>query len=176
MMALLLCYSISAQDLKSSSTKFDEVLLQKGTLITKEFIKFGSFNKIQGEIAVLTNVNTNTKTYALRLTTNYYRSQYDNGETNGVFDAKEVDSALKAIDFMISKSKELGNDAPYTEVIYRGNGEPQFGFYVSGKDKKGFFQVSDKGFTSFEISQLEQLKGFLELAKSKIIELGGSLN
>ncbi len=172
----VLALSLGAQDLKSNSTQFDQVLLQKGTLIHKEFVKFGSFNKIQGEIAVLTNVNSNDKTFALRMTTNYYRSQYDNGETSGVLDAKEVESALKALDYMIVKSKEITSNAPYTEVIYRGIGDPHFGFFASGSEKKGFFEISDKGYVSFEIAQLEQLKVFFASAKAKIIELGGKMN
>jgi len=174
--AILIISTINAQESKEPSTMFDQVLLQKGSLIIKEFFPFGNFNKIQGEIAVLTDVNTGNKTYALRVTSSYYNSQYDNGEVSAIFDAKEINSAIESLEFMLKRINEITDSAPYTEIIYRGNGEPQFGFYVSGKDKKGFFKLNYKVSVYFEVYQLIQLKTFFESAKSKITELGGSIN
>lgn len=167
------CLIMQTFSQQSTSTQFEQVLLQKGTLITKEFVPFGKFNKISGEIAVLTNITDNIKTYALRLSATYYKSQYDNGETNGVFDAKEVESSINALDYMIKKYKETKNDAPYTEVIYRGNGEPEFGFYINGSEKKMYLKVSSKSTSFYDISQLEILRQFFIDAKNKITELGG---
>lgn len=173
--AFVLSLPLFSQDAKIAATQFDQVLLQKGSLIVKEFVPFGKFNKIEGEIAVLTNISTGSKTYALRITSPYYKSQYDNGETSSVFDAKELESAINAIDFMISKNKEIASTAPYTEMIYRGSGEPEFGFYVSGSERKGFFKVDYKATVYFDVSNLEMLKQFFITGKNKIAEIGGKI-
>lgn len=139
LIVLLVLFTIGllgAEEVKKPTTKFEQVLLKKGTLIVKEFNEFGTFEKIKGEIAVLTDVNNDHKTFAFRITKSYWHSQYDTGEATAVFDADEVESAIKSLDFMIKKSASMPNTAPYTEIVYRGNGEPSFGFYISDGKKR----------------------------------------
>lgn len=172
---IFVSFFIYAQDQNITITEFDQVLLQKGTLIMKEFIPFSAFNTIIGEIAILTNANTGIKYYALRLSTSYYKSQYDNGKAIGTLDAKEILSAINSLDYMIKRNLEITSQAPYTEIIFRTNGEPEFGYYVSGSERKMYFKVSTKSTSYYNINQLEVLKKFFEEAKQKIIDLGGRI-
>ncbi|MCJ9429161.1 hypothetical protein [Kordiimonas marina] len=173
----LLTLPVHADEIKKGpTTKFEQVLLQRGTLTLKEFFKFGKFNRVNGEIAVLTDINTGKKVYALRVSSSYYNSDYDNGEASGVFDAKEVSSAISSLEFMNKKLASLADNAPYTEVVYQGHGDPQFGFYVNGKDRKGFFKVNYKASIFFDANDLSALEYFFQQAKQKIISLGGTLD
>lgn len=164
-----------AQQAEALGTEFDIVMLRKGTLTVKEFIPIGMFdNKIDGQIAILTDVQANMKVYALRLTMSYYNSQYDHGDAVCVFDAKELESALNSLDYMISKNSETTSDAPYTEVVYRSDSDAEFGFYISGKQRKMYFKVSSKATMFDDTSKLYDLRSFFEKAKQKIVEMGGS--
>lgn len=171
---------VDAQDQPSQKpaaiTQFDQVSLQKGTLTIKEMVRFESFNEAQvkSEIGIITDIISGLKYYALRLSSDYYISKYDSGTAIGVLDAKEIDSAINALTFMVQKSNKTDNTAPYTEVKYKSNGDPEFGYYVSGDKVRAWFEINNKKTLYFDVAELQNLKSFFERAKQKIIDLGGN--
>ena len=170
---------VDAQDQQyqkpASISQFDQVSLQKGTLTIKEMVRFDSFNEAQvkSEIGIITDIISGSKYYALRLSSDYYISKYDSGTAIGVLDAKEIDSAINALAFMIQKSSKIDNSAPYTEVKYKSNGDPEFGYYISGDKVRAWFEINNKKTLYFDVTELQNLKQFFERAKQKIIDLGG---
>lgn len=170
---------VNAQDQPSQKpstiTEFDQVALQKGTLTIKEMVRFESFDEAQvkSEIGIITDVISGAKYYALRLSSDYSNSKYDSGTAIGVMDAKEIDSAINALTFMISKSSKIDGTAPYTEVTYKSNGNSEFGFYISGERVHAWFEINNKKTLYFNVAELQNLKQFFERAKQKIVDLGG---
>lgn len=171
---VLLCKTGFSQE----TTKIDSyktMSLQKGSLIVKDFIDIGNFNTVKGEIAILTNVTSGVKVYALRVSKEYQNSKYDNGVAIGVYDEKEIDSAITALKYMMKKVNEE-NSSSYSEVIYKNNSESEFGYFVRDGNFRGFFTVNEKGTQYFEIREFNDLLKFFTLGKEKIREIGGNFN
>jgi len=175
-MFLFFLANVFSQTETKASTSFEQFLMKKGSLFSKEIIKFGEFpskpSSIIGEIAILTDVNTGAKVYALRVSTLYF-TKYDIDTIIGVFDVAEIDSAINSIKYMI-KTRNAGiyKDG-YTEIEYKGSGDPSIGYYHNVDEEKAFFKINYKQTNYFEVSQIESLLTFFEQAKNKIIELGG---
>ncbi len=116
-----------------SGSKFEQVLLKKGSLIVKEFIDCGYFmkdkdfdygptealfgftNTLAFQTACLLDVETGKKVYALRIRTGYILSKSDYGEAVGVMDADEIDGAIKTLQYI---KKNITNLKDYSEVVY----------------------------------------------------------
>ena len=170
---LTISFSVFSQTNIVPITNYDQVLLKKGTLTIKEYVEFENLYGMKGEISVLTEVISGNKSYFLRLSGDYENSKYDTGTAVSILDAKEIDSAINAIDFMIKKNDAILDTAPYTEVTYKSNGDPRFGFYVSGNRRRVFFEINSKKTFYYNTETLIQLKNFFLHAKAKINELGG---
>ena len=150
-------------------TKFEKVLLKKGSLIIKEFkdcclfaeddywgdSSLGGFSDtLQFQSASLTDVETGTKVYALRITCGYYSSQYDNGETVGVMDSDEIDGAISTLEYVKSHIDETQD---YTEIAYTSNGGMQVGAYKSDTGTSLFVKVSNKATKFYSIDKADSL-------------------
>jgi len=172
-LCVLSIWSQETKQTQTPSTQFEQVLLQKGSLIVKEFIDYNKVGLISGQIAVLSDVNKNTKIYALRLTHLYYNSKYDSGESVGVLDAQEINSAIQTLDFIRKQVSILTDSSPYTEVVYTSNSGIVIGMYKSGKDSKIFIKFDYKDTAFIDMKQFDELYSFFTGAKAKIVELGG---
>ncbi|MBE5807832.1 MAG: hypothetical protein E7317_05780 [Clostridiales bacterium] len=161
-----------------AGTKFEKVLLKKGGLIIKEFVDCCFFEKddyfgdkdlggfsdtLQFQSASLTDVETGTKVYALRITCGYYNSQYDNGETVGVMDADEIDGAISTLEYIKSHINET---VDYTEIIYTTNGGIQIGAYKSDTGTQLFVKVSSKATKFYGIDTIDSLIDALNQVKA----------
>lgn len=165
-LTLFACLSF-AQD----SNEPEQILVKKGNLIIKEFIDFGSFgNYFKGKIVVLTDVETENKTFSISIKNSYYSGRV-------ILDASEIESIINSISYMIEKSNNISSTAPYTEISYQSENNFSFGFYIEKKKGKMFVKTPNDTNESVysSIDKLGLFKLFFEDAKNKIIELGGTI-
>ena len=126
--------SAFAETVTEPESEFEKVLLKKGTLIVKEFIDCGVFEKdkyfdygssdemfgftktLKFQTASILDVETGTKVYALRITTGYYNSKYAYGEAVGVMDADEIDGAIQTLKYI---KQNIGKLKDYSEVEWK---------------------------------------------------------
>jgi len=178
MVALLIVMSMPSFAESSEgkiTTNYEQVMMTKGILIIKEAVDASKFEGINGEISVLTNVSTGYKTFALRLETNYYKSQYDNGTVTVIMDIDELPSAINAVQYMIDATGEIEKKKDYTEVIYRSTGDASFGIFTGEKKPQAFFEVNYKSHKFFDVDKLPKLKEFFIVARDKAISLGAEV-
>ena len=172
-------YSVIAEVVDEGS-KFESVMLKKGTLIVKEFIDCCVFEEdeyfsqdymksfsdaLQFQTASVLDVETGTKVYALRMTAGYYKSDYDNGETVGVLDADEIDGAIKTLEYIKSHQSELKD---YSEVIYTASSGMEIGAYHSGAENKLFVKVSPKATKFYSITKIDNLIQALQTVEAAL--------
>jgi hypothetical protein len=131
-------------DTGDTDSKFENFLLAKGSLIVKEFIDFKEIGStgVKLQIATLTNVENGEIYRALRLTFQYYNSQYDNGEAVGVLDADEVDSVITTLEYI--KQRLSAGLKDYTEIIYTANSGLKVGAYKASYGDSLFLEASSK--------------------------------
>ena len=168
---------------EESGSKFEQILLKKGTLIVKEFIDCGYFKKdgcfdydssdemfgftntLAFQTASILNVETGIKVYALRITTGYYASQYNYGEAVGVMDADEIDGAIETLKYIKQHISELKD---YSEVIYTASSRMQVGAYHSSDESKLFVKVNSNATKFYNISDVDSLIASFEEVKGKL--------
>ena len=133
---VLICVSVSfafaeEPETEVSESKFETVLLKKGSLIVKNFISQGSITTTEGtwykvrlQSATLTDVETGNKYYALRMEHDWYKSQYSSGSSVGVLDSDEIDGAISTLEYVKAHQSEMTN---YTEIAYTASSGLQLG-------------------------------------------------
>ena len=112
---------------EETESQFEKVLIQRGSLIMKEFTDCASFetdmSSMNGEslnfdiriqTAVLTDIETGKKYYALRLVTTDYRGG-DFVESVGVLDADEIDEVVTTLEYIKDHHGEMKD---YSEIVY----------------------------------------------------------
>lgn len=162
-----------APDSEITGSEFERVLIQKGTLIEKEFIDYrtAAFNtgfttaKIDFQTATVTDIENGLKYRALRMEHNYYNSKYDSGTSIGVLDAPEIDAVLKTLRYIknnISKMKD------YTETVYTAGSGLVVGAYRS-TDNTLFIKFSSADTVYLEFSEIDNLINILEGAQKKLL-------
>lgn len=168
---------------EENGSKFEQVLLKKGSLIVKEFIDCGCFKKdnyygadhstewfgltdtLAFQAASILDVETGVKAYALRITTGYYASKYNYGEAVGVMDADEIDGAIKTLQYIKQNIDKLKN---YSEVVYTASSGMRVGAYRSSSDKKLFVKVNSNATKYYDISEIDNLIASFQKAKAKL--------
>ncbi len=157
--ALVPAFSEAVEEVASQEeSQFERVLLKKGTLILKEFITYGKVKDMTFQTACLTDVETGSKYYALRITTSYYNSKYDYGEAVGVMDADEIDGAIQTLEYIKAHISELKD---YTEVVYRASSGMEVGAYHSNTSEKIYIKLSSKATNFYDLSDIDTIiKGF----------------
>ena len=154
---------------EATSSEFEQVLLKKGTLLKKEFIDCCLFQEdsyysddtyqvlsdtLNLQSASLTDIETGSKIYALRVTGYYYNSQYDNGEAVGVMDADEIDGAISTLAYIKDHIAELKD---YSEIEYSVNGGMSIGAYHSDSDEQIFIKINSKATKFYDVSTIDEL-------------------
>lgn len=156
-----------------TGSKFESVMLKKGTLIVKEFIdccffekddyftKYKSSNEMFGftdtlkfQTASVLDVETGIKLYALRITTGYYSSKYSFGEAVGVMDADEIDGAIQTLKYIKQHIKELKD---YSEVVYTASSGMEVGAYHSSTNDKIYVKVNSNATKFYTIDKIDSL-------------------
>ncbi len=168
---------------EESGSKFEQVLLKKGSLIVKEVIDCGYFKKdsyfdygsstelfgftdtLAFQTASILDVETGIKVYALRITTGYYASKYSYGEAVGVMDADEIDGAIKTLQYI---KQNIGSLKDYSEVIYTASSGMQVGAYHSSDGSKLFVKVNSNATKFYNTSEIDNLIAAFEGVKAKL--------
>ena len=167
----LVSFAFASNELEDKS-QVEQVMLQKGTLIIKEFYSCSQSNKVSADVIVLTDVMAGSRIAGLRLSHYYYNSKYDSGTSTGILDSEEIDSVLATLDYLTKKLPTYNSETPYTEIIYKTNGGMQFGAYHSNGTQKFFIKFDSSDTAFFESSVISDFTKFFEDAKSKMISLG----
>lgn len=174
------CAAGTADDV--SGSKFEQVLLKKGSLIVKEFIDCGYFHKDRNfrqgastmsgytdtlafEMASLLDINTGKKVYALRIRTGYWLSQYNYGESVGIMDADEIDGAIKTLQYI---KKNISSLKDYSEIIYTASSGMQVGAYHSTTKNQLFVKVDSNATKFYDISEIDSLIESFQSVQAKL--------
>ncbi len=188
-LALLLCICMIAvsfaeeasaateEEAAAGGSQFERVLLQKGTLLKKEFVDAGTFvfdptenyydREVGAQTAVLTDMTTGLKYYALRLSYKYYVSKYDSGTKYAVLDMDEIDSVIATLNSL--KIEFAGNVVDYTEYVYESNSGLKLGAYYSGGKSKLYIQFSSSVIARIDFTKIDEEIKFFENAKAALL-------
>lgn len=161
---------------ESQYTQFEKVLLTKGSLIKKEFITISSFlaklgstsryDEIESQAAIITEMTSSTKYYALRLEHSYYNSKYDSGTSVEILDLEEIDSVIATLNCF--KDEFAGEVVDYTEYVYTSTSGLTIGAYHSSSGNKLFIKFSSSDKVYMEFDRLDDWIAFFEEAKTTI--------
>lgn len=165
---------------EGTGTQFEKVLLQKGTLMKKEFLNITTFEtnpsssysneEIEGQAAVLTDMTTGSKVFALRLEHSYYNSKYDSGTSTAVLDLPEIDSVISTLNSL--KTEFAGTLKDYTEYEYKSNSGLKIGAYYAGSsNKKLYIRFSGSDIVRFDFDRVDLWIKFFEDVKAGIEKL-----
>ena len=167
-----------------SGSKFESVMLKKGTLIVKEFLDcctfeedeyftnyariselFGFTDTLKFQTASILDVETGVKLYALRISTGYYSSQYSYGEAVGVMDADEIDGAIQTLKYIQQNINSLKD---YSEVVYKASSGMEVGAYHSSTDSKIFVKVNSNATKFYTVDKIDSLIAAFEQVSATI--------
>ena len=176
-MMVLSAVNFACAEEETAGTHFEQVLLKKGSLIKKEFIDIGKiddnsglaslgYGNMKSQAAILTDMTTGSKVYALRLTLTYFASNYDEGEKVGVLDLEEIDSVISTLKSL--KKEFAGYLIDYTEFLYTSNSGMKVGGYHTAKENKLLVQFTSSVSAVFNASRIDELIAFFENAKTNI--------
>ena len=161
------------------TSKFEQVLLKKGSLIVKEFVFCCYFeeddyikksspawtNAMEFQTASLLDMETGEKVYALRVRTGYYNSDYDKGEAIGVMDADEIDGAIQTLRYIKANIDSLKD---YSEITYTASSGMEVGAYYSSKGKSLYVQVNSRATKFYDVSKIDSLIAAFEKVKATL--------
>lgn len=169
--------TITEEEATASGSQFERVLLQKGTLLKKEFVDAGTFvfnpnqnyydREVGAQTAVLTDMTTGLKYYALRLSYDYYVSKYDSGTKYAVLDLDEIDSVISTLNSL--KTEFAGDVVDYTEYVYESNSGLKLGAYYSGGNSKLYIQFSSSVIARIDFTMIDTEIKFFEDAKAALL-------
>ncbi len=180
-LAVLVTMSLTtalAQDAeKKSNSKTVEFLSKDGSFFKKEFYVLpsvgGSYNKVDCQVLIITDLKTNEKRGCLRLTT-YYSSSVSNDSYIGTLDPDELDACIMCFEKIMSEIT-VTPASTYTEVEYKTRDGVQLGTYWNDKKSEWRTYVQTKSYSSRSISSVSSenvasLVGNLKRAKQMIAE------
>jgi len=163
--------SSATTDSEKSESKFERVLLKKGSLISKEFTDYGtietSWQPISLQTAKLVDIATGDEYYALRMEHDYYKSEYDNGTSTGVLDSDEIDGVISTLKYIKEHENEFKN---YTEVNYTSSSDMIFGAYKSD-DSSIFIKFDYKDTAYIEMSNIDDVIETFEGAQKALDDM-----
>ena len=164
--------SAFAETVTEPESEFEKVLLKKGTLIVKEFIDCGVFERdkyfdygssdeyfgltktLKFQTASILDVETGVKVYALRITTGYYNSKYAYGEAVGVMDADEIDGAIQTLKYIKQNIAKLKD---YSEVVYTASSGMEVGAYHSSTGEMIYVKVNSNATKFYSVDKIDSL-------------------
>jgi hypothetical protein len=157
----------------NTSIRFEDALAIKGKLYVKEFFPIPTdFDfSFKAEIGRLFFPETGHRVYALKLTTDYYKSKIDSGKTTVILDESEIKSVIDSINYMKNFMEKLKGNEPYTEVIYKSSGNFTFGFYAASDERKYFIDVNNKETRFYYEERLGEIEQFFFSVVDKVAEL-----
>ena len=162
---------------KKSASKTVEFLSKDGSFFKKEFFDLpaigSSYNKIDCQVLIITDMKSNEKRGCLRLTT-YYSSSVSNDSYIGTLDPDELDACILCFEKIVSEITVT--PAPtYTEVEYKTRDGVKLGTYWDDKKSEWRTFVQTKSYSSRSMSSVSNnnvasLINNLKQAKQMIAE------
>ena len=158
LIALLMPMALLAQEQKEkSSSKTVEFLSKDGSFFKKEFYDQptvgGSYNKIDCQVLIITDMKSNEKRGCLRLTT-HYPSSSGNDDYIGTLDPDELDACVMCLE-KIQSDITPTTPATYTEAEYKTRDGVQIGTYWNRRKSEWVIYVQTKNYTSRSMSTVD---------------------
>lgn len=156
--ALMMPVALYAQDQKEkSSSKTVEFLSKDGSFFKKEFYDQptvgSSYNKIDCQVLIITDMKSNEKRGCLRLTT-HYPSSSSNDDYIGTLDPDELDACIMCLQ-KIQTDITTTTPVTYTEAEYKTRDGVQIGTYWNNKKSEWIIYVQTKSYTSRSMSTVD---------------------
>jgi hypothetical protein len=159
--------------MKAPLTKLEKLLLAKGDVIIKEFIKLGGVSDSSGTavFSAMTVSGRNQNDVIIKgIRVEVFRG-YSTSST-GFLDLEEIDKVIASVDYMIKLAAEWKSiyNKPYTEVQYISAGEVKLGFYQELAKQQCFISCGNILSTSnsMKIEALPKIKEVLEKGKATL--------
>ncbi len=171
--ALLMPITLCAQENEEkSSSKTVEFLSKDGSFLKKEFYDQptvgSSYNRIDCQVLIITDMKTNQKIGCLRLTTYYGEDEYI-----GTLDTDEIDACILCLD-KIQSDISISTPGTYTEAEYKTRDDVTIGTYWNDKKKEWVNYVRTKRYSrsmsTVDKSNLPKLIQNMKDAKEIIVE------
>lgn len=162
---------------KKSNSETVEFLSKDGSFYKKEFYDLpavgASYNKVDCQVLIITDMKSNEKRGCLRLTT-YYSSSVSNDSYIGTLDPDELDACIMCFEKILSEIT-VSPATTYTEVEYKTRDGVQLGTYWSEKKSDWRTYVQTKSYSSRSMSTVSSdnvasLISNLKQAKQMIAE------
>lgn len=157
----------TVENTEGVGSKFEQVMLKKGTLIVKEYTDFGSLEAgtwaLKFQTASILDVETGTKVYALRLT-----GQHIKDEDVGIMGSDEIDGAIQTLQYIKQHSGEMKD---YSEIVYTTSSGMTIGAYCASYGKKLFVKVTPYATEctyDFTVRNIDSLISLFEEAREKL--------
>lgn len=166
---------------KKSASKTVEFLSKDGSFLKKEFYDLpsvgGTYNRIDFQVLILTDLKNNEKYGCLRITT-YYISSIMNTSANdsyiGTLDSDELDACIVCFE-KISSEFTVTSALTYTEVEYKTRDGVKLGTFWNEVKSEWKTYIQTKSYSSHSMSTVPSNKvsfliGNLKQAKQMIAE------
>jgi hypothetical protein len=151
----------------SNAEKFSA---KSGTLIQKVFYPIGTIKECELQVIVYTDLISNTKQKALKLTYEV-SSSYSTDTKTAVLDSDEIDGLMKSIK-LIQEKILIAVPTEYTEVSFKSRGGFEAGCFVSKGAWSSYLKLEKfdgKSYVWIDSSDLTTLYDLLALAKTKML-------
>ena len=158
LIALMMPMVSNAQEQKEkSSSKTVEFLSKDGSFFKKEFYDQptvgSSYNKIDCEVLIITDMKSNEKRGCLRLKTHYPTSS-GNDDYIGTLDPDELDACVMCLE-KIQSDITPTEPSTYTEAEYKTRDGVQIGTYWNKKKNEWIIYVQTKSYSSRSMSTVD---------------------
>ena len=155
---------------KILATKLELFLAEKGQLTVKEFFALG---KVSGGARTKTELTAvviyepgeeDERLRGLKIEVINAGGSYVKRESS-FLDLEEIEGLLKAIDYVVSLSKEWeGVQKEYTEVVFSTKDDFRVGFYQRGIKQKAFVSSGTYGREYCRFSMMDKLRSLKVMA------------
>ena len=185
LLALIMTVSIisaiaeEAVEEASTESQFEKISLKKGTLLSKQYnsvnsisgkrydgykYEDASYNPIYAQTAVVTDIESGLKYYALRFIHDYYRGSSSQSGVS-VLDSDEIDGVLTTIRYIKEHYREF---IPYTDVAYTANSGVKVGAFVGAKNSYYYMELNSYDTVYFDMSEADALINFFTTAQTAL--------
>ena len=142
---------------EKSSSKTIEFLSRDGSFFKKEFINLptigGSYNKVECQLLIITDMKSNEKRGCLRLITHYPTSS-GNDDYIGTLDPDELDACVMCLE-KIQTDIIPSQPEVYTEAEYKTRDGVTIGSYWNEKKKNWTIYVRTKSYSVRSMSTVD---------------------
>ena len=162
-------YGIAQQTEEKELSNAEQFSATAGTLIQKVFFTIGTFKKCELQVIEYTDLISNTKQKALKLSYDVV-SSYSTDTKTAVLDTDEIDGLMKSIKLMQEKVM-LTVPTEYTEVSFKSRGGFEAGCFVSKEAWSSYLKLEkydSKSYIWIEKDDLTTFYDFLSEAKVKM--------